>query len=263
MGGSPNLLMPVNPAYTASWLSHTHRSPRSSEPGTDLFVPIGTPVLAPADGWIYGYGESIDPPTGRWVGINFDNGMKGRGMHFSRLVRRDGYVRRGDLIAYSGASGYGHEDWSHLSGMPGAHVHWSMWEEHNPPQLYGYRPNGLPWTVDLMQYVGGDQTAGEAPKPKEWDEMATEEQIRAIVRDEVERASRAGAFKIVGVAPGNMYLTGPGGGFHLSSKDDLNLMRRWIKALPYVDDDTNGEETFTDRQKTRITRILASMKPLD
>ncbi len=172
MGGSLNLLMPVTPSYSASWLSHTHRSPRSSEPGTDLFVPIGTPVFAPADGVIYGYGESIAPPTGRWIGINFDNGLKGRGMHFSQLERRSGRVRRGDLIAYSGASGYGHEDWSHLPGMPGAHVHWSMWESHNPPQLYGYRPDGRPWTVDLMNYIGGPQIAGHgATSPIEEDDM--------------------------------------------------------------------------------------------
>lgn len=178
MGGSPNLLMPVNPSYSASWLSHTHRSPRSSEPGTDMFVPIGTPVYAPADGWIYGYGTSIAPPTGRWVGINFDNGLRFRGMHFSRLVRTGGWVRRGDLIAYSGASGYGHEDWSHLPGMPGAHVHVTLWESHNMPQWFGYRADGRPWTVDFMQYVGGEQAAGVVEEDMV---NVSEEQLRVLL----------------------------------------------------------------------------------
>lgn len=170
MGGSPNLLMPVSPLYTASWYSHTRRSPKSSEPGTDMFVPIGTPVYAPGDGVIYGAGNTIGPATGRWNGIDLDIGFRWRGMHYSRLVRTSGRVKRGDLIAYSGASGYGHEDWSRLSGMPGAHVHVTLWPSH--ASRFGYQSNGQPYTVDFMNYVGGfaggseSKPIVETPAPK-------------------------------------------------------------------------------------------------
>ncbi len=163
MGGSPNLLMPVSPTYTASWASHTRRSPRSSEPGTDMFVPIGTPVYAPGDGSIYGSGSTIGPATGRWVGIDLDNGLRFRCMHLSRLKRTTGHVRRGELLGYSGASGYGYEDWSHLPGMPAAHTHVTLW----PTQVsrYGYDRNGEPFSVDFMQYVGGTASGGSTNKP--------------------------------------------------------------------------------------------------
>lgn len=171
MGGSPNLLMPVTPSYMASWESHTRRSPKSSEPGTDMFVPIGTPVYAPADGVVYGFGVSIGPATGRWVGVDFDNGLRFRAMHLSRVMRTGGRVRRGDLIGYSGASGYGYEDWSTLRTMPAAHVHVTLW----PSQVtrFGYKADGrTPWTVDFMQYVGGTQPAGgQAQLPIEEDDM--------------------------------------------------------------------------------------------
>lgn len=162
MGGSPNLLMPVTPSYTASWASHTRRSPKSSEPGTDMFVPIGTPVYAPGDGSIYGAGHTIGPATGRWVGIDLDNGLRFRCMHLSRLKRTTGRVRRGELLGYSGASGYGYEDWSHLPGMPAAHTHVTLW----PSQVsrYGYDRNGKPFTVDFMKYVGGSAAAVTPPQ---------------------------------------------------------------------------------------------------
>lgn len=172
MGGSPNLLMPVTPSYVASWLSHTHRSPKSTEPGTDMFVPIGTPIYAPADGRVYGSGNTIAPMTGRWIGLDLDNGLRFRAMHLSRLVSLPAHVKRGDLIGYSGASGYGHEDWSHLSGMPAAHTHVTLWPTHE--SRYGYRPDGkTPYTVDFMEYVGGSQSGGggAAPVDKDDDDM--------------------------------------------------------------------------------------------
>lgn len=277
MGDSPNLLMPVNPAYTASWISHTHRSPKSTEPGTDMFVPIGTPVYAPADGRIYGYGNSIIPATGRWVGIDLDNGLRFRAMHFSRLERTGGRVARGDLIGYSGASGYGHEDWSHLPGMPGAHVHVTLW----PTQVtrFGYKSDGrTPWTVDFMQYVGGEQAAGES-KPKEWDEMATEDQIGKIVEQRVaaavatalaaavDAAARVAAVKIVLVEskiPGrpDVYLTGPGGQVHVSKPEHVTLLRRYIKSKPWMSDKEPNEVLFTPGQFAIITDYLARLAPL-
>lgn len=286
MGGSPNLLMPVTPAYTASWASHTRRSPRSTEPGTDLFVPIGTPVYAPADGVIYGRGETIGPATGRWVGIDLDIGLRWRGMHFSRLVRTAGRVRRGDLIAYSGASGYGHEDWSRLSTMPAAHVHVTLWPSHL--SIFGYRANGSPYTVDFMQYVGGEQAAGGgSTPPKGWDEMATQDEImagfRKIVKEEVvaevakavKQNARSGAYKIVGIKgpvtrPGpNMKLVGPEGEADLTTDDEVRLVRRHVQATPYVADQpwnpkskaVTGEELFTASEWAIVSKVLARMKP--
>jgi len=168
------LLLPV-PSYSglASWQTHINRGTPSSEPGTDLYVPIGTHIRAPADGYIWGSGESIAPATGRWVGINFDNGMSFRSMHHSRNRITSGRVSRGDVIAFSGASGYGEEDWSwNVAETGGAHVHITLWPTHD--HRYGYQSYGVPYTVDFMNYVDG-ALAGDGSSLFEGDELNDEQ----------------------------------------------------------------------------------------
>jgi murein DD-endopeptidase MepM/ murein hydrolase activator NlpD len=168
LGGSPNLLLPVGPRRMSSWATHQNRNPPSQEPGTDFYCPIGTPVYAPADGRIYGFGTSIIPATGLWNGIDFTNGFRFRAMHFSQLERTSGLVERGELIAYSGATGYGKKDWSNDPNTGGSHVHATLWDTQQ--SRFGYRRiNGklVPYTVDLMNYIGGDQSAGSGNTPIE------------------------------------------------------------------------------------------------
>lgn len=132
-----------------------------------MFVPIGTTVIAPAAGTIYGTGSTLGPATGRWIGIDFDNGMRWRSLHHKSLIRFGGRVNAGEPIAISGASGYGHEDWSHLAGMPNAHTHVTLWPVgwQNYP-LYGYHTvNGksVPYTIDFMNFVSGTAGGGVTP----------------------------------------------------------------------------------------------------
>lgn len=165
-----DLLLPVGERRMSSWAQHQRRSPRSSEPGTDFYCPIGTPILAPADGVIYGTGSFIGPATGRWVGVEFDNGMCFRALHLSRIVRFSGRVRRGEVLGYSGASGYGEEDWSWNPVTGGAHVHVTLWPTHM--RRFGYDAAGRPFTVDFMAHVGGEPAGGEAaPFDPEEDEL--------------------------------------------------------------------------------------------
>lgn len=144
----------------SSWWAHTQRGIPSSEPGTDFYCPIGTPVLAPDSGRVWGYGNSVGPATGRWVGIDFDNGMSFRALHLSRVLAiTGGYVQRGQVIGHSGASGYGEEDWSwNVAETGGAHTHVTLWPNHN--HLYGYMPNGQPYTIDFMEHAEGGSAAG-------------------------------------------------------------------------------------------------------
>src|SRR6187551_803905 len=153
-----DLLVPVEYRGMSSWAQHQRRIPRSSEPGTDLYCPIGTPIVAPADGEIWGYGTSIEPATGRWLGINFDNGMSFRALHLSRLLIQGGRVSRGQVIGYSGATGYGENDWSWNPDTGGAHTHVTLWPDWN--HRYGYDGNGNPYTIDFMEHTGGGSAAG-------------------------------------------------------------------------------------------------------
>lgn len=155
-----DFLIPVSYNGISSWAAHQRRIPKSSEPGSDLYCPIGTPVYAPESGLIYGYGTSIVPATGRWVGINFTNGMSWRALHMSKLERTSGFVRRGDLLGYSGATGYGKEDWSKDPDKGGAHVHVTLWP--TTDRRFGYNRNGKPYTIDFMEHVGGSPSGGSS-----------------------------------------------------------------------------------------------------
>lgn len=162
-----DLLLPVGPRHMSTWQDHQERVPTpSSEPGTDWYCPIGTPVLAPGDGVIYGYGTDIGPATGLWNGIDLDNGQRFRAMHYSKLIRKTGRVKRGEVIALSGASGYGVWDWSGNWWTGGAHVHGTLW----PTQVsrYGYHwVNGkkVPYTIDFMRHADLSGLAGGGSSP--------------------------------------------------------------------------------------------------
>lgn len=164
MGG---LLLPVGSRRMSSWASHQRRSPRSSEPGTDFYCPIGTPIYSPADGVVYGSGNSIAPATGRWVGIDLDNGMRFRCMHLSRMVNLPRRVKRGQLIGYSGASGYGKENWENDPHTGGAHTHVTLWPTH--ASRFGYDRNGKPYTVDFMAYADNSSPASAGGSSEEDD----------------------------------------------------------------------------------------------
>lgn len=72
--------------------------------GTDFAMPIGTPIIAPADGRV----EKVanHPVAGRYVVIRHDNGYQTRYLHLSRpLVSRGDRVTMGERIALSGNTG--------------------------------------------------------------------------------------------------------------------------------------------------------------
>lgn len=210
------LLLPVGERRMSSWEAHQHRVPRSTEPGTDFYCPIGTPVYAPEDGRVYGWSNSIIPATGRWVGLDLVTGQRFRAMHFSRIalsestLRNGGFVRKGQLIAYSGASGYGDNDWSWNPNTGGAHTHVTLWPTHET--RFGYRPNGKPYTVDFMDYADTSSSAGGGvsptpipepepiPEKEEEDDMAIENvmhhKINADKRMEVKVSNPFSGFEL-------------------------------------------------------------------
>lgn len=132
-----------------------------------------------------------------------------------------------------------------------------------------------------------DQHRNEPVKPKEWDEMATQEQMEAafrnVVKNEVaaevakavENYSRLGAYKIVGIKgteknPGgpHMKLVTPDGETHLRPSE-IALVRRHIQATPYVRETpwdpkskyVTGEETFTESEWAIVRGVLARITP--
>ncbi len=114
---------------------------RKMHQGIDFAVPIGTPVIAAADGVVVearrwgGYGN--------WVRIRHANGYESGYAHLSRYARglRPGMrVSQGDVIAYAGSTG----------ASTGPHLHYEIWRN-------GQRVN--PSGVTLPQ---GDVLTGSA-----------------------------------------------------------------------------------------------------
>lgn len=86
------------------------RSGGRSHAGIDLFAPMGTPVYAPASGW-------VDIATGSLGGHQFRltdaNGTLWFGSHLSKFGK-SGQVRAGDVIGYVGDSGNARGSSPHL-----------------------------------------------------------------------------------------------------------------------------------------------------
>lgn len=85
--------------------------------GIDIAVPAGTPVLAPADGVVILASDHAFLLEGNLLMIDHGMGLNSALMHLSRIVVTDGQtVKRGQVVAYSGATGR----------VTGAHLHWTL-----------------------------------------------------------------------------------------------------------------------------------------
>ncbi len=122
----------------------------------------GTPVLAATDGRIVDRKDDTSTATGRYLALRANDGNYVRYLHLnSSAVHVGALVNRGDLIAYSGASGNGQESFY------GPHVHVSMWVGTTPLQA------GYANSVDFENYVGNAPTT---PQP-----TSQEDSVEAIV----------------------------------------------------------------------------------
>lgn len=168
---SRDLLRPVDPTGLSTFYAHTRRTPPSKEAGVDYYCPRGTPIRAAGNGVIRERGGSTYPATGRWVGLDLDGGGSVRYLHLSQWGPQIGGTRvsRGEIIAWSGMSGYGSEffgaaspnDPTMLRNTGGAHTHTSLF-----PVANGWNVN-VHNTLDIEQYIGGGSVAGGKATPLE------------------------------------------------------------------------------------------------
>jgi murein DD-endopeptidase MepM/ murein hydrolase activator NlpD len=94
-----------------------------SHNGVDFGAPIGTAVKATADGVIAGTGDTDltcrGASFGRWILIKHINGLATTYGHLSVIGVSSGQtVKRGDVIGYSGNTGYSTGPHVHISVYP-------------------------------------------------------------------------------------------------------------------------------------------------
>lgn len=95
-------------------------------------------VLAMADGVVVGSGntDQVCPKasTGVWVLIKYDNGLANTFFHLSSVVVKNGQrVKTGDLVAYSGNTGYSTAPHLHVGVMPASAVSVTTWASKGCP----------------------------------------------------------------------------------------------------------------------------------
>ncbi len=94
-----------------------------SHNGVDFGIPTGTPVRALADGVVLGSGNADlsckGASYGIWIFIKYDNGLSAVFGHLSLVRAQTGArVNRGEVVAYSGATGYATGPHLHVSVFP-------------------------------------------------------------------------------------------------------------------------------------------------
>lgn len=122
------LSWPVEKPYITQHFGHTEFSTTQAiykgrgHNGVDVRAAIGTPILAAADGIVKDFGNTdlLCPggSYGKWVIVDHGNNLTTLYGHLSSVTTvRGQQVRRGERIAYSGASGY----------VTGPHLHFMVY----------------------------------------------------------------------------------------------------------------------------------------
>ncbi|HEV7423889.1 MAG TPA: peptidoglycan DD-metalloendopeptidase family protein [Candidatus Paceibacterota bacterium] len=90
--------------------------------GVDFRASVGTPVMSMADGTVLGIGDTdltcVGASFGKFVFIKYNNGLSSTFGHLSLIKVYEGQVvKRGEVVAYSGATGH----------VTGPHLHVSLY----------------------------------------------------------------------------------------------------------------------------------------
>jgi murein DD-endopeptidase MepM/ murein hydrolase activator NlpD len=125
--GSQPFSWPTTDVYITQQFGKTSASGRlyasGSHNGLDLKALMGTPIKAMADGTIAGAGDTdLTCPRasfGKWILIKHTNGLAATFAHMSVISVKEGSaVKRGDIIGYSGNTGYSTGPHLHISVYP-------------------------------------------------------------------------------------------------------------------------------------------------
>lgn len=125
--GSSPLAWPLDKIVITQLFGKTVAAARlyttGSHNGVDFGAPIGTPAKALANGTVIDFGNAdLSCPGasyGKWIFIKYDNGLASVYGHLSLVKATKGArVSTGDIVAYTGATGYATGPHLHVSIFP-------------------------------------------------------------------------------------------------------------------------------------------------
>lgn len=136
--------------------------------GVDYAASSGAPIYAPFDGWAtVGYQAG---GAGHWTNVRHASGWTFKSFHH-RVAGRVGQVRAGERIAEVGSTG----------GSTGPHGHFELW----PPGAS--QPIDPTAALAAAPHVpGATSEIHTGTATGDWLDMATEDQVRAWLREEVD-----------------------------------------------------------------------------
>lgn len=169
----------VNPfagwRVSQGWTDGSHRN----NPAIDYPMPVGTRLRSPAAGRIrlqHWNGSRSGGNPGNKVIVDLPDGRSIHLAHLSRFdVAHGQYVAQLQDLGLSGNTGDVRPAPTRANPNSGAHLH-----------TFGLLMNGARWNWILD--AAAPASGGSVPfEPKEWDEMASPEDFRAIIRDELNK----------------------------------------------------------------------------
>ncbi len=161
-----------------------------SHQGTDFIIPLGTPVAAAAPGLVVRVEREFDR-GGLCVMLLHEHGLSTTYNHLGRpLVEVGKRVRRGELIALSGASGI---DFVASMFLSPPHVHFNTWLDGVAVDPFARVGETSLWrrNEDPIPYQGEEQIEGELDVDSIFSEQVVEEVIETCLDGDLARQLRA------------------------------------------------------------------------
>jgi murein DD-endopeptidase len=161
-----------------------------SHVGTDFAVPVGTPIVTTAPGWVLRVDQELDH-GGLKVCIDHGQGLFTTSSHLSlALVSEGAYVERGRVIGLSGASGI---EFVLFFPWVAPHLHLNVWLDGEPID-----PFAIDGEVSMWRSRNAPRPFdGEVPQsdrdiePSQWDLDGVEASIAACRDPEVREKARS------------------------------------------------------------------------
>ena len=159
-----------------NYAKHVERN--SVNPGTDYAVKAGTQLPAVADGTVTAIKTSMSGAAGRFIIIDCGDGVQIEYLHLASIwVKAGQKVAQGNIIATTGGSGFGRENYY------GAHVHVTASRGGAPLTRHG--------NFDF-ETVASTPTATPAPAP-----VVAPAPAPAVARKEIKIGSKGAAVKLL------------------------------------------------------------------
>jgi len=179
---------PVNASYSPisssfGWRIHPVDKIQKFHNGIDIDVPIGTDVIATADGTVSYVGTNPNEAAGLWIKIDHGNGISSVYMHLSQIKVQNGQVvSQGQVIGLSGNTGKTSGDKSE-NPAAGAHLHFgiSVNGTYVDPLLYVSPTNRTPAKPQISADTSEWRTTIQSAFSKLGYTM-TEEKVSRILR---------------------------------------------------------------------------------